>query len=148
MDFCGAAFLHLFQAAVWEDASHSSRCWCCEGGALFIKLSDLIGIFIGIRMDLVHGRPNHSYGVRCKKWSLEARRAYQPRVLWKAVGERPRFRSSKSDDWRYFVVIHVCICTHTSRLRFKKGQIASIKMDRVGLLSEFQKLCVNWHRMW
>ena len=25
---------------------------------------------------------------RCKKWSLEARRAYQPRVLWKAQGER------------------------------------------------------------
>ncbi|CAK9033281.1 Uncharacterized protein SCF082_LOCUS20425 [Durusdinium trenchii] len=27
---------------------------------------------------------------RCKKWSLEARRAYQPRVLWKARGERER----------------------------------------------------------
>jgi hypothetical protein len=39
----------------------------------------------------------HSYDVirdelggscRCKKWSLESRRAYQPRVLWKAAGER------------------------------------------------------------
>ena len=33
-------------------------------------------------------------------------------------------------------------------VRFKKGPIASIKMDRVGLLSEFQKICVNWHRTW
>lgn len=27
---------------------HPSRCWCCEGGVLFIRLSDLIGIFTGI----------------------------------------------------------------------------------------------------
>lgn len=55
--------------------------------------------------------------------------------------------------WLYIMNLYAHISSGFPRLkslviRFKEGQIAAIKMDRVGFLSEFQKICVDWHRMW